>query len=247
MGITGTDVAKETSDIVLLDNNFSTIVSAIRQGRIILVNIRKVITYLLSDIFSEMILVAGSLLLNLPLAVLPAQILWINIVNDGLPNFSLAKEKGNDSVMEEKPIKAREPILNREMTLIIFAAGIIRDLVLLAIFVYLYRQAGDIAYLRTLMFVTLGVKSLMGIFSLRAFRRPIRRMNPFGNTYLLAAVSISFILLVAGVYTKPLQKVLSTVPLDLSAWLIAFSIGLLSILLIEAVKWNFLRPRYKSR
>ncbi|MCU0679641.1 MAG: cation-translocating P-type ATPase [Planctomycetes bacterium] len=238
---TGSDIAKETSDIVLLDNNFKTIVSAVRQGRVIFKNIRKVVTFLLSDGFSEMTLVIGSLFFNLPLAILPAQILWINIVNDGLPNYSLAKETGGDNVMEEKPIKKSEPILNCQMKYIIFGAGLFRDLALFGVFLYLYRIGQDITYLRTLMFACLGVKSLMSIFSLRAFRRPIWRLNPWRNRYLNSAVAISLLFLSIGIYSPPFQSILSTVNLKPSAWLLALAFGALSIALIESIKYYFAR------
>ena len=236
---TATDVAKETSDIVLLDNNFKTIVAAIRQGRVIFKNIRKVITYLISDSFSEIILIVGSIMLGLPLAVLPAQILWINIVNDGFPHFSLAFEKGDNKIMKLKPIKKKEPLLNTEMRYIIFGVGIIRDAAIFIMFYLLWRANTDIDYLRTLMFAILGVKSLMSIFSLRALRRPIWKLDPFSNKYILMAVSASFILLLSGIYWPPLQKILSTVSLDSTGWLIAFLSGLFSILLIEIAKLNF--------
>ncbi len=236
----GTDIAKETSDIILLDSNFNTIVAAVHQGRIIFKNIRKVITYLVSDSFSEMILILGSILFYSPLAVLPAQILWINIVNDGLPDFSLAFEKGDGFIMQEKPIKKEEPLLNREMKTIIFVAGIARDLVIFGFFYFLWTRAYyDIVYLRTLIFAILGVKSLLSIFSLRVLKRHIWQINPFSNRYLLAAVTASFLFLNLGIYWRPLQDILGTVGLDAAGWAMVFGLGLLSIIFIEAVKFIF--------
>lgn len=237
---TGTDIAKETSDIVLLDDNFKTIVDAIKQGRIIFKNIKNVITYLLSDSFSEVILIAGSILFNMPLAILPLQILWINIVNDALPNFSLAFEKGDDSVMNEKPIKKNESILDREMKIIIFAIGIIRDLIIFSIFYYLLKQFYDIAYIRTLIFAIIGVDSLMYIFSIRNLRQPIWKINFFSNRYLIITVIASLFLLLAGIYWSPLQSILSTVPLSYISWLMITGIGFLTIIMIEAVKYTFI-------
>ncbi|MEA1962822.1 MAG: HAD-IC family P-type ATPase [Patescibacteria group bacterium] len=241
---TGTDIAKETSDLILLDDNFKTIVSAVRQGRIIFKNIRKVITFLISDSFSEIILIVGSILLNTPLAILPAQILWINIVNDGMPHFSLAFEKDHGTVMAEKPIKKNEPLLSMEMKKIIFIVGIIRDLLIFILFFVLWQMwQGDpykIAYLRTLIFAILGTKSLFGIFSLRAFHTRIWRLNIFKNKYLIFAVLGSFTLLLLGIYWSPLQKILSTVDLDLIGWAITFGIGIFSIALIELVKTPYI-------
>ncbi len=241
---TGTDIAKETSDLVLLDDNFKTIVSVVKQGRVIFKNIRKVITFLISDSFSEIILIIGSILLNTPLAILPAQILWINIVNDSMPHFSLAFEKDHGTVMKEKPIKKNEPLLSVEMKKIIFIVGITRDLLIFALFFVLWQMwqgdAAQIAYLRTLMFAILGTKSLCGIFSLRAFHTRIWHLNIFQNKYLNLAVLGSFVFLLLGIYWEPLQKILSTVDLDLIGWLIAFGIGIFSIALIELVKTPYI-------
>ena len=234
---TGTDIAKETSDIVLLDNNFKTIVSAVLEGRIIFSNIRKVITYLISDSFCEVILIIGSIILGAPLAILPAQILWINIVNDGLPDFSLAFEKGDDGIMAAKPIKKKEPIINKEMKTIIFVAGLVRDLFVLAIFYYLLRHSFDLGYIRTIVFAAVGVDSLMYIFSLRSFKKPIWRLNPFSNLYLIGAVAFSLALLMGAIYWPPLQSILATVPLSINSWLLVVSTGFLSIIMIEIIKY----------
>jgi Ca2+-transporting ATPase len=241
---TGTDIAKETSDIVLLDDNFKTIISAVKEGRVIFRNIQKVITYLLSDSFSEMILIIGSLLLGTPLAVLPAQILWINIVNDGMPHFSLGFENADKSIMKKKPIKKNEPLLNREMKLIIFGVGIFRDLLLFAVFYVLYinwkHDPELIPLLQTIIFATLGIKSLMSIFSLRHFHTPIWKYNPFSNKILVLAVGMSFTLLYVAIEWAPLQSLLSTVDLKASEWAIAFLVGLIGVGLTELVKLRFI-------
>lgn len=242
---TGTDIAKETSDIILLDNNFKTIVAAVEQGRVIFSNIRKVITYLISDAFSEIILITGSILFGMPLAILPAQILWINIVNDGLPGLSLAKEKGERNVMKDKPIKTNEPIMNKEMKSIIFGAGIVRDLFILAIFILLYRLGAEITYLRTIFFAILGTKSLLSIFSIRSIGQPIWRINPFSNLYLVGAVGISFVLLLAAIYWTPLQTILSTATLSAAAWMLIIFIGALNVIMIEFVKYWFISHNVK--
>ncbi|MDD5032292.1 MAG: HAD-IC family P-type ATPase [Patescibacteria group bacterium] len=238
---TGTDIAKETSDIVLLDNNFKTIVAAVLEGRIIFSNIRKVITYLISDSFCEVILIIGSIILGAPLAILPLQILWINIINDGFPNFTLAFERGDDGTMAAKPISKKEPIINKEMKAIIFAAGLVRDFFILAIFYYLLRHSFDLGYIRTIVFAAAGVDSLMYIFSLRSFKKPIWRLNPFSNLYLVGAVAFSLFLLIGAIYWPPLQKILATTPLSVNSWLLVISSGFLSIIMIEIIKHYFIR------
>ncbi|MFH0973096.1 MAG: HAD-IC family P-type ATPase [Patescibacteria group bacterium] len=237
---TGTDIAKEASDLVLLDNNFKTIVSAVQQGRIIFSNIRKVIAYLLIDSFSEVVLITGSILFNMPMALLPAQILWINIVNDGLPNFSLAFEKGEKDIMRERPIKKNEPIINKEIKTIIFSIGVSYNLLVFGFFYYLLKNDFDIAYIRTVIFAIIGLDSLIYIFSLRSFNKPIWKINPFSNPYLIGAVIISLGMLLSAIYLPPLQLILSTTPLlGFNIWIIIILIGIINTVIIEAVKYLF--------
>lgn len=241
----GTEVARETADLVLLDDNFSVIVGAVRQGRIIFDNIRKSLTYLVSDAFSEMTLIIGSIIFQTPLALLPVQILWINIVNDGLPNFALAFEDGDEDIMERRPLQRREPIFNREMKAIIVGIGLVRDTLLFGLFFFLYKEAGvlgwSLDYLRTLFFAILIMKSLAGLFSLRNFRRPLWHINHRRNRYLLFAVSINLALLVATVYLPLSHRFLKTAALGFDAWLIVIGVSLVNVLMIEAVKSYFAR------
>jgi Ca2+-transporting ATPase len=232
----GTDIAKETSDIVLLDNNFKVIVDAVKQGRIIFSNIRKVITYLITDSFSEVILVIGSIMLGAPLAILPAQILWVNIVNDGLPNFALAFEKEEKGIMKRKPISRKEPIINTEMKVIIFAAGLIKDLFYFAIFLYFLHLDVNIDYIRTFIFAIVGFDSLLFAFSLRSLSQPVWKMNPFSNVYLLVANFISLLMLLAAIYFPPLQKALSTVALPAKDWFYIVGVSIITISLVEISK-----------
>lgn len=241
----GTEVAKETADLVLLDDNFSVIVGAIKQGRIIFDNIRKSLTYFIADSFSEMILILGSILFHVPLALLPTQILWINIVNDGLPNFSLAFENGDDGVMNRKPIKRSEPIFNKEMKVIILGVGLIRDVLLFAMFYYFSQRLDilgwNIDYLRTLFFAIIIFKSLISIFSIRSFHLPIYKINHLHNPYLLFAVIAGLILMILAIYLPFLNKILATTPLQTSAWFIVIGVALLNIIMIEIVKFYFAR------
>jgi Ca2+-transporting ATPase len=172
--------------------------------------------------------------------VLPAQILWINIVNDGFPNFSLAFEKGDNEIMKRKPIKKNEPIVNSEMKVIIFAAGIIRDFFIFGIFLYLLNHFYEINHIRTIVFAAVGVDSLMYIFSLRSFDLPIWRINPFSNLYLIAAVIVSLALLLVAIYWSPLQNVLFTVSLSINDWLLISSTGVISIIMIEFIKYFYI-------
>jgi len=239
----GTEVAKETADMVLLDDNFSVIVSAIRQGRIIFDNIRKSVTYLIADCFSEIILITGSIVLNLPLALLPTQILWINILNDGFPSFSLAFETNDDGVMARPPMRRRESIFNREMKVLLFGVGFVREILLLIFFYYcathLDRLGWSISYLRTLLVAILTAKSVTAIFSLRSFILPLHKIKQFTNPYLFIAIGIDLILLASAVYWPFLNKLLKTEPLSAKSWLIVLAVSLANIIMLEIVKARF--------
>jgi Ca2+-transporting ATPase len=239
----GTDIAKQTADIVLLDDNFKVLVSAVEEGRIIFRNLRKSVAYLVSDCFSEIFLIVGSIVFNLPLAILPAQILWINIVNDGFPNFSLAFEHDNKGVMDSPPLKRLEPIINKEMKVIIFGLGLVRDFFILLLFVYLYKNqplfGWDLDYLRTLFFALLGFKSISAIFSLRSLSLPFFKIKQGHNPYLLGAFVISLLLLILAVYWSPLQKILGTVALSGRSWLLIFGLSFVNIIIIEIIKYFF--------
>ncbi len=236
---TGTDIAKETSDIVLLDNNFKTIILAVEQGRVIFANIRKVVIYLISDSFCGMFLVIGSIILGLPLPIIAVQILWINIVNDGLPDFALAFEKGEPGIMKKKPIKKDASIINNEMKLIIFVAGTIRDLMILGLFYYLTVKQVELSYARTVIFAAIGLDSLIYVFGLRSLHRPIWRLNPFQNMYLIGAVAISLLLLLSAIYWPPLMVFMSTTSLTMKIWLPIIGIGLFNLVVIEIIKASF--------
>lgn len=236
----GTEVAKETSDIVLLDNNFKVIVSAIEEGRIIFQNIRKSITYFTTDCFSEIVLITTCILWGSPLAILPTQILWINIVNDGFPSFSLAFERSDRNLMKQPPLKRSEPLLNRQTKSMVIGLGIVRDLALAMVFIYGYYHleswGWSLEYWRTMFFALLGLKSIVGIFSVRNLNLPIWRVNHLHNRYLLLAFFLSLNLLLLAVYLPGLQHLLGTVALSFNSWLVIIAGALINLLLMETVK-----------
>jgi len=236
----GTDVTKGVADIVLLDNNFKTIIAAIKEGRIIVDNIKKVIVYLLSDSFSEMILIIGSLLLGLPLPITAAQILWINLITDGFPYIALTVEKGEKDVMKLKPRSKKEPILDREMKILIFVIGIFTDIVLLLLFKYYLGITNDLFHARTVVFAALGLDSLLYVFSVRSLRAPIWRTNPFSNKYLIAAVIGGLGLQFIALYHPFFIRIFKLTPLTLNDWILIVSLGLLQIIGIEIVKKIFI-------
>lgn len=243
---TGTEFAKETSEMILLDNNFKTIEHSIEEGRSIFDNIRKVITYLLTDSFSELILIGAALLAGLPLPILPVQILWVNLVGDGFPNFALAFEPKEKDVMNYPPRKKEEPLLNTRMKFLIFLIGIITDIILLGLFIFLWNKTHDISYTRTMIFAALGTDSLFYVFSCKSLRHPIWKTKPFQNKPLIFAVLFGFATLMLAVYLPFFQNSLSTVSLSLKDWLIIISLGILEIIVIETTKFIFTAKEKKK-
>ncbi len=236
----GSDVTKETADIILLDNNFSVIVAAIKQGRRIFDNIRKVIVYLLADSFSEIILIAGSIMLNLPLPIIATQILWVNIMSDGLPNLAIAIEKEEDGIMENMPRKRNEPILNRGIKMLILT-GAIADLFVFALFIYLLNKFtnASIEYIRTIIFSIVAIDSLFYAFSIRNLRHSILNKKVFSNRYLILAVIASFVACLAILYIPFLQSVFHTVNMGVYAWSLIISFCVFKIILIEITKYFY--------
>jgi len=234
------DVAKETADMVLLDSRFSTIIHAVEEGRAIFDNIKKVSLYLLSDSFTEVILIGGSVLLGLPLPVTAAQILWVNLVEDSLPGIALAFEKEERGVMLEPPRRRDASILDWELKILIFIIGIFADLVLFVIFFFLLKGFLHLHFLQTVMFVALGINSLFYVFACRSLRRSIWQMSFFENKFLIFSVIIGFFLLAGAVYIPGFQMFLKTHPLGVKEWLFLFGIGFFNLIAIEATKWVFI-------
>ncbi len=240
----GTDVAKETADMVLMDDSFSTIVSAIEEGRGIYQNIRKVVLYLLSGSFAEVVLISGSLLLGLPLPVTPAQILWVNIVEDAFPTMALAFDKGDKENMNDPPRAKNTPILDSEIKTMVLLKSILANIALFAIFLYFWSSTGDIKLVRTIIFVGFAIDALFYIFSIRSLRHMLWRINPFDNGYLVGAVALGWAMLLSAIYFPPLQLLLKTVPLAGFHWAVMIGFGLFNLVLIEIMKLIFINKKY---
>lgn len=236
----GTEVAKETADIVLLDNNFKTIIIAVEQGRVIYENIRKVILYLVSDSFSEVIVIAGSLLLAMPVPLVAAQILWINLITDGFPDVALTLEPKEENIMKEPPRKKNEPLLNFEIKTLIFVISAASGILSLAVFWYVLDITGEFQRASTIAFSILAVDSLVYVFSIRSLRHSIFAKNIFSNKYLIIAVILGFAFQLAAIYHPFLQKILKTVPLDIYDWSLIAFVCAAEIILIEGVKYFFM-------
>jgi len=236
----GTAVAKESSDLILLNDSFSIIITAIEQGRMVIDNIRKVITYLLSDSFTEIILVGVGILVGAPLPIIAVQILWVNLIEDGLPGMALAFEPKEKEIMKQKPGAHKVLLLTKEMKFIIVIIGVITDLMLLGLFFWLWKQNLDITYIRTMIFACLSIDSLFYVFSCKSLRKNLWHINPFSNKFLTGSVVFGIIMLIAAIYAPILQTLLKTVPLGIYDWFIILGLGIIEIILIETAKHYFI-------
>ncbi|MDD4443645.1 MAG: cation-transporting P-type ATPase [Patescibacteria group bacterium] len=232
----GTDVAKEVADLVLLDNSFLTIIEAIKQGRITFNNIQKVILYLFTDCFQEMVIIGSAILLGWPLPILPVQVLWIKLIEDPLPAASLAFDKTEKNVMREKPRPKNQTFLPTSLQKVIVFYAIVMDGLALAIFYFYWKIIGDVDLARSVMFVTIGASTLVYIYAVRGLKQSIFKINPFSNQYLVYATLIGFALLVASVYLPFLNRLLSVKPLSLFDWIFPLGFGIASIVVFELGK-----------
>jgi P-type Ca2+ transporter type 2C len=220
MGITGTDVAKEASSLILLDDNFATIKSAIKEGRNIYENIRKFIRYLLASNVGEILVMLFAMLFALPLPLIPIQILWVNLVTDGLPAMALGLDKPEGDVMKRKPRHPKEGVFARGLGWKIVSRGFLIGISTLIAFLVIYKANPDnLQYAQTIAFATLVLAQLIHVFDCRS-EKSIFSRNPFGNQYLVWAVISSLLAMLVVIYYAPLQVIFHTVPILPRDWLL---------------------------
>jgi Ca2+-transporting ATPase len=240
MGKNGTDVSKSVADLTLKDDNFVTLVDAIKEGRTIFNNIRKFVTYQLSCNYAElMILFVGVLLVPVfgwPFPLLLAlQILFMNIVTDNLPAITLGLNHSSEDIMEEKPRKNTN-ILNKRLFLTLIIAGTLMAVFVLSTFYFTFNILGQTTKdARTTALLALIVLEIAGAFNFRSFRKTTLNRSPLVNPYLAIASLISLIATFLIIYT-PLNKIFETIPLPLLDWIIALGFGLLLILIFDIFK-----------
>jgi Ca2+-transporting ATPase len=243
----GTEVAKEASDLILIDNSFSIIVAAIEEGRRIIDNLKKIVAYLLSTSFSEIFVISGALLIGGPLPFVPAQILWANIVEEGLMSFSFAFEKRDPNVMRRNPRSvASKSILTKDLRKLIVLLSIVTGILLVGVYYWLYRTGMPKEELRTVMFVALSLDSIFFSFSLKSLDTPLWKINIFSNMYLLWALLTSIFLLLLALTWPPLMTLLSITHLTLFEKLLLVGIGIFNLCVIEIIKYIFFERKNTS-
>ena len=262
MGITGTDVAKETADMVLTDDNYASIVAAVEQGRIIYSNIRKFVFFLLSSNVAEIMIIFLATLAGLPAPLTAIQLLWLNLITDGAPALALAVEKGDPDIMQQKPRAKSEPIVNRSMmvglvvqtiaqtgaVLTAFALGLVWHLEAGATLVgnpitYLIQhdwRGVDVQTAETMAFVTLSLCELFRAYTVRSERASLFQIGVFSNRYMQYAVGLSIGLLLTVTGLPFLQPIFNTHFLTGSEWLIVVGLALIPATAEEITKF-FLR------
>ncbi len=235
MGIQGTDVTREASDMVLLDDNFGTIIRAVREGRGIYDNIRKFIRYLLGCNVGEVLTMLVATLLGLPLPLVPMQILWMNLVTDGLPAIALGLDPTDQDLMLEKPRNPQEGVFARGLLKRILFSGTVISAAALGIFVLsLWYHPGDVLRSRTMAFTTLVLAQLVFSFQCRFERHSIFDMGILGNVYLILAVLLSGGAQVFILYNPFMANMFQTVPLRGEDWVLVALFAILP-LFVETV------------
>lgn len=216
MGITGTDVSKEASEMVLLDDNFASIVNAVEAGRVVYDNIRKFIRYTMTSNAGEICVMLLGPLFGMPLPLLPLQILWVNLVTDGLPGLALAVEPGESSAMQRPPRPPNEHVFGRGMAIDILWIGLLMGAVsLFAGWWFRGDGSGSDSHWRTAVFTVLTLSQMGNVLAIRSDRESLFQIGVFSNPAMVGAVFLTLILQLATIYVAPLQTLFRTAPLSL--------------------------------
>ncbi|MBI2508038.1 calcium-translocating P-type ATPase, PMCA-type [Candidatus Woesearchaeota archaeon] len=233
MNIKGTDIARESSDMILIDDNFSSIVKAIKEGRIVYDNIKKFLKYLLSVNFSELFVVLAALFAKLPIPFIPLQILWINLATDALPALALSKEKGDETIMHHPPRDPKEHIL-KGMQSYILIGGLLAFIAMLILFLFEYLTTNNVDKARTIAVTTSVMFQMFFVFSCRS-DRSLKEVGLFSNKYLIGAVLLTVILQILIIYT-PISSVFAFTPLSIKDWILIIAVSSIGFIFFEVKK-----------
>jgi len=231
------EVAKETADLILLDNNFKTIVSAVESGRLVFENIKKIILFILSNSFAEVVVILGALILGWPFPLTIVQILWLHLLCDGPEDFILGFEPKEKETMLDGPKRMSDPILDKLGIFIIITISSLSGILSLGFFWYFGLYHGNPALGQTMAFMSLAFSSVVYIFSCRTLRKPFWKYENFwSNKGLFTVVGGSLFLAMVITYFPPTQKLLNLVPLNLFQWGLLLAKALLLVFVIEVAK-----------
>ena len=234
MGIAGTDVAREAADMILLDDNFATVVAAVEEGRVIYDNVRKFIRYILTTNSGEIWVMLAAPLLGMPLPLLPLQILWMNLVTDGLPALALGVEPAEADLMQRPPYRPDESIFARGMGRHVIWVGLLMGFLSLGVG-YWYWRAGDSNW-QTVLFTTLTLSQMAHVMAIRSERRSLFQIGLMSNKPLLGAVSLTVVLQLALLYLPFLQAMFKTRALSLQDLVLTLTISSVIFVAVELEK-----------
>ena len=235
MGITGTDVAKEASAMILLDDNFATIVRAVREGRKIYDNLRRFIKYAVTTNSAEVWLIFLAPFLGLPMPLQPIQILWINLVTDGFPGIALAAEPEEDDVMRRPPRPPQESVFAHGLGLHVIWVGVLMGG--LSIGTQAWATSAGVTGWQTMVFTVLCFSQLAHVLAIRSERQSLLSQGLFSNTPLLAAVLLTSCMQLAAIYVGPLSRLLKTEPLSLTELVLCLGTASVIFFAVEVEKW----------
>lgn len=218
MGITGTDVAKETADMILTDDNFASIVAAVEEGRVIYANIRKFIFFLLSCNIAEILIIFVAMLVGLPIPLKPIQLLWLNLLTDAFPALALGMEAKEPDIMEKPPRNPNEPIMDHRMKVQIAIQSIFMTMAVLGVFTFALNTSSNLQVAQTYAFATLIFSELLRAYTSRSETLSVFKIGVFSNKYMVGGTFISFLLLLLVIYVPALREIFDTVKLSIYDW-----------------------------
>jgi P-type Ca2+ transporter type 2C len=257
MGITGTDVAKETADMVLTDDNYVSIVSAVEQGRVIYSNIRKFVYYLISCNIAEVLIIflptafgrwifpdAVARGILSPLTAI--QLLWLNLVTDGAPALALGTEKGDPDLMDQPPRPPTEQIINRFMRWGVAVQAVAITATTLFAF-HLGLQHAEPEYAETMAFATLCISELLRAYTSRSERYPLFKIGVFSNKWMNWAVGASLVMILAVIYIPFFNSIFNTLPMGWNEWEVILPLVLIPSIAAELTKWVASRAQKRQQ
>lgn len=242
MGITGTDVAKETAEMILTDDNFASIVAAVEEGRVIYSNIRKFIFFLLSCNIAEILIIFTAMAIGLPIPLKPIQLLWLNLLTDAFPALALGMEAKEPDIMKKAPRNPNEPIMDKRMKWQIAIQSVFMTVAVLGVFIFALNSTSSLEVAQTYAFVTLIFSELLRAYTSRSETLSVFKIGFFSNKYMVGGTFISFLLLLVVLYVPALREIFDTVKLSVYDWDIMALFSIIPFIAAEISK-IFLRKQ----
>ncbi|WP_036728388.1 calcium-translocating P-type ATPase, PMCA-type [Peptoniphilus mikwangii] len=240
MGITGTDVAKNTADVILTDDNFATIVNAVEEGRIIYSNIKKFVGFLLSCNIGEVLIVLISIILNLPVPLIPIQLLWLNLVTDSFPALALGVENADAKIMQEPPRDPNESILDKELKITVLVQSIAITISTLGAYMiglkWFGKEGIGLEYARTMAFATLILSELLRSYSARSIKNTLLSIGIFSNRKLVSATAFSLMLMLLVMYIPGIRELFKLESIGIREWVVVLVASVIPLILGEIQK-----------